>query len=80
MIEIEGINLGGFYLMFFKQPDFWLPILDSEREKIEIKTYRKFLRNLHTVFPQWLHQFTFPPTVYKGFQTLKIELPYDPDI
>ena len=21
------------------------------------------LRNLHTVFPQWLHQFTFPPTV-----------------
>ena len=24
-----------------------------------------FLRNLHT-FPQWLCQFTFPPTVHKG--------------
>ena len=25
-----------------------------------------FLRNLHTVFPQWLHQFVFAPTVYEG--------------
>ena len=25
-----------------------------------------FFRFLHTYFPQWLHQFTFPPTEYKG--------------
>ena len=25
-----------------------------------------FLRNLRICFPQWLYQFTFPPTVYKG--------------
>ena len=25
-----------------------------------------FLRKLHTVSPQWLHQFTFPQTVYRG--------------
>ena len=27
----------------------------------------KFLRNLHTLFSQWLHQFGFPPTMHKVF-------------
>lgn len=26
-----------------------------------------FLRNLHTIYQKWLHQFTCPPTVHKGF-------------
>ena len=33
LIEIDGFTFGGFYLMLFKQPDFWLPILDPKREK-----------------------------------------------
>lgn len=33
LIEREGITFDGIYLMSLKQPGFWLPILDPEREK-----------------------------------------------
>lgn len=31
-----------------------------------VALFFNFLRNNHTVFPQWLHHFTLSPTVYKG--------------
>lgn len=36
-----GITFGGFYFVFLKQPGFWLPIWDPEREEKERKTHRK---------------------------------------
>ena len=66
--------------MFFKQPDFWLPILDSEREKIEIKTYKKIFEKPPYCFPTVAAPIPFPLTVYRGFQTLKIERSYDPEM
>ena len=57
--------------MFFKQPDFWLPILDSEREKIEIKAYRKIFEKPPYCFPTVGAPVYFPTNSVQGFPNTK---------